>query len=61
MLALEEVSVITILREQKNKLLSGKRRTSNNSKDNKSVVKTPSFVSMVKMSLKDFLELLHRI
>lgn len=37
MLALEQVSVITILRESPNKWLLGKR--SNNSKDNASVVK----------------------
>ena len=58
-LALEQVSVIMILREQKDKLLSGMR--SNNSKDNKSVVKTPSSVSVVKISLKHFPELLCRI
>lgn len=50
MLALEQISVIMILREQKDKLLTGKR--SNNSKDNKAVVKTPSSVSTVKISLK---------
>ena len=50
MLALEQVSVIMILREQKDKLLTGKRI--NNSKDNKAVVKTPSSVSMGKISLK---------
>ena len=54
MLALEQISVIMILREQKDKLLAGKR--SNNSKDNKAVVKTPSSVSRVKTSLKHFLE-----
>ena len=58
MLALEQVSVTMILREQKDKLLTGKRI--NNSKDNKAVVKTPSSVSMVKMSLKHFLELFCR-
>ena len=58
MLALEQVSVIMILREQKDKLLTGKRI--NNSKDNKAVVKTPNSVSMVKMSLKHFLELFCR-
>ena len=59
MLALEQVSVIMVLREHKNKLSLGKR--SNNSKDNKSVVKTPSSVSMVKTSLKHLLELFCRI
>ena len=64
MLALEQVSVINdllimILREQKNKLLSGKR--SKDSKDTKSVVKTPSSVPVVKISLKHFLELFCRI
>ena len=37
MLVLEQVSVIMILREQKNKLLSGRR--GNNKKDKKSIVK----------------------
>ena len=53
MLALEQVSVIKDLKgtkECRNKLLSSKR--SDNSKDNVSVVKTPSSVSMVKMSLQ---------
>ena len=62
-LALEQVSVINnlkVTKECRNKgLLSGKR--SNNSKDNKSVVKTPSSISMVKMSLKHILEQFHRI
>ena len=59
MLALEPISVTMILKEQKNKLFSGKG--SNKGKDNKSVVKTPSSVSMVKISLKHFLELSCRI
>ena len=59
MLVLEQISVIMILREQKDKQLSSKR--SNNSKDNNSVVKTPSSVSMVKTSLKHFPELFYRI
>ena len=45
MLVLEQVLVIMILGEQQDKL-PGKRNNSN--KDNKSVVKTPSSVSMVK-------------
>ena len=45
--------------KKKKKMLSGKR--SNNSKDNKSVVKTLGFVSMVKISLEPFLELSGRI
>ena len=45
--------------KKKKKKLSGKR--SNNSKDNKSVVKTLGFVSMVKISLEPFLELFYRI
>ena len=53
MLALEQVSVIMILREQ--------TREVNKSKDNKSVVKTPSSVPMVKISLKHCLELFGRI
>ena len=54
MLALEQISVIMILREQKDKLLTGKR--SNNSKDNKPVVKTFSSVTMVNISLKNIFE-----
>ena len=54
MLALEQVLVINDpkgTKECRNKrLFSGKR--SNNSQDNVSGVKTPSFVSMVKISLK---------
>ena len=53
MSALEQVSVLNDLKETKeyrNKLLSDKR--SNNSKDNKSAVQTPSSVSVVKISLK---------
>ena len=60
MLALEQVSAVMILREQRNKQLLPDK-VSNNSKDNKSVVKTPGSVSMVKISLKHFLELFHRI
>ena len=45
--------------KKKKKMLSGKR--SNNSKDNKSVVKTLGFVSMVKISLEPFLEMSGRI
>ena len=54
MLALEQVSVINDLKETKEcrnkRLLPGK--SSNNSKDNIAGVKTPSPVSMVKISLK---------
>ena len=57
-LDLEQISVIMILRKQ-NKLFSGKRN--NNSKDNKSVVKTPRSVSVVKIGLKYFLELFCRL
>ena len=54
MLALEQVSVINDLKGTKEcrntQLLAGKR--SNSSKDNLPVVKTPSFVSVIKISLK---------
>ena len=54
MLTLEQVSVINDLKGtkecRKKQLLSGKR--CNDSKDTISVVKTPSSVSMVKISLK---------
>ena len=46
MLALEQVSVINDLKDKR----------SSDSKYNKSVVKIPSSVSMVKISLKHFLE-----
>ena len=53
--------MIIILRAQKNAetVLSGKR--SNNSKDNKSVAKTPNSITIVKISLKHYLELYSRI
>ena len=57
-LDLEQISVIMFLKKQ-NKLFSGKRNS--NSKDNKSVVKTPSSVSVVKIGLKYFLELFYRL
>ena len=61
MLALQRVSVSNDFKGRKEcrKTLSGKR--SNNSKENKSVVKTPGSVSMVKISLQHFLELFCRI
>ena len=50
---------IKILREKKKNKTSSKR--SNQSKGNKSVIKTPSSLSMVNVSLKHFLELFFKI
>ena len=50
---------IMISREQENKLSLGK--TNNNSKDSNLVVAMPRSVSMVKTSLKNTLQLFHRI
>lgn len=55
----EQVSEIMISREQENKLSLCK--TNNNSKDSNLVVEMPSSVSMVKTSLKNTLQLFHRI
>lgn len=55
----EQVSEIMISREQENKLSLCK--TNNNSKDSNLVVAMPRSVSMVKTSLKNTLQLFHRI